>query len=180
MVIEAAQADGESFQVWKGAYIGRLVKDLEALPRAEIESFQAWQDAYRYAADRKELWAAAGYICGGCGDDGFDYFRGWLIAQGQAVFEAAVRDPGSLARHRWPGSDKEFPEAHCEWMLSVARTAYSELTNEEMPWDQELPGVPGREDWPVDRIADYDWTDEDTLKLFPALGERWPRTDIDD
>ena len=23
---------------------------------------------------------------GGCSDDGFDYFRGWLIAQGREVF----------------------------------------------------------------------------------------------
>lgn len=31
------------------------------------------------------LWAAAYIANGGCSDDGFDYFRGWLIAQGREV-----------------------------------------------------------------------------------------------
>ncbi|GHG36528.1 hypothetical protein GCM10018791_62600 [Streptomyces zaomyceticus] len=43
------------------------------------------------------LWAAAYIANGGCSDDGFDYFRGWLIAQGRDVFEHAVADPDALA-----------------------------------------------------------------------------------
>lgn len=43
------------------------------------------------------LWAAAYLINGGCSDDGFDYFRGWLIAQGREVFERAVAGPDTLA-----------------------------------------------------------------------------------
>ena len=38
------------------------------------------------------LWGAAYVINGGCSDDGFDYFRAWLIAMGRSVFERAVRD----------------------------------------------------------------------------------------
>ncbi|WP_439145547.1 DUF4240 domain-containing protein [Streptomyces virginiae] len=43
------------------------------------------------------LWAAAYLANGGCSDDGFDYFRGWLIAQGCEVFERVVADPDALA-----------------------------------------------------------------------------------
>lgn len=43
------------------------------------------------------LWGAAYVINGGCSDDGFDYFLGWLVGQGRSVFERAVRDPDSLA-----------------------------------------------------------------------------------
>ncbi|MFI1652288.1 DUF4240 domain-containing protein [Streptomyces avidinii] len=43
------------------------------------------------------LWAAACLANGGCSDDGFDYFRGWLIAQGCEVFERVVADPDALA-----------------------------------------------------------------------------------
>ena len=43
------------------------------------------------------LRAAASLILGGCSDDGFEYFRGWLIAQGREVFERSVADPDSLA-----------------------------------------------------------------------------------
>ncbi len=34
---------------------------------------------------------------GGSCDDGFDYFRGWLIAQGRATFERIVADRDALA-----------------------------------------------------------------------------------
>ncbi|MFL6117102.1 MAG: DUF4240 domain-containing protein [Catenulispora sp.] len=43
------------------------------------------------------LWAAAYVINGGCSDDGFDYFRGWLVLQGRKTFDQAVDDPDSLA-----------------------------------------------------------------------------------
>jgi hypothetical protein len=43
------------------------------------------------------LWGAAYVMNGGCSDDGFDYFLGWLVGQGREVFERAVLDPESLA-----------------------------------------------------------------------------------
>lgn len=46
---------------------------------------------------RSPLWAAAYLINGGCSDDGFDYFRGWLILQGRETFERVVADPDVLA-----------------------------------------------------------------------------------
>ena len=42
------------------------------------------------------LWDAADIIGCGCSDDGFWDFRGWLIAQGQKVYENALSDPESL------------------------------------------------------------------------------------
>ncbi len=36
-------------------------------------------------------------VNGGCSDDGFEYFRGWLIGQGGAYFEAALKDPERAA-----------------------------------------------------------------------------------
>jgi hypothetical protein len=39
------------------------------------------------ASYRTVLWAAACLINGGYSDDGFEYFRGWLIVQGRDVFE---------------------------------------------------------------------------------------------
>jgi len=42
-----------------------------------------------------ELWAAAYLINGGASDDGFEYFRGWLVTQGRDVFEQAQDDPDS-------------------------------------------------------------------------------------
>jgi hypothetical protein len=41
--------------------------------------------------------AAAHPSDGGRSDDCFDYFRGWLIAQGREVLEHVVADPDALA-----------------------------------------------------------------------------------
>ena len=49
------------------------------------------------ASYREDLWGAAYLINGGASDDGFEYFRGWLMTQGRAVFARAVADPDSLA-----------------------------------------------------------------------------------
>ena len=38
------------------------------------------------------LWAAAYILMDGCSDDTFDYFRGWLIAQGKETFEKVLDD----------------------------------------------------------------------------------------
>jgi Protein of unknown function (DUF4240) len=74
------------------------------------------------------LWGAAYLINGGCSDDGFDYFRGWLIAQGQSVFDNALADPDSLANVPDLEEDVE-----CEEMLYVARSAYEVVTGNEIP-----------------------------------------------
>ena len=70
---------------------------LSQRPPAEIVAFAQplWELlAVSYRAD---LWAAAYIINGGCSDDGFDYFRGWLLTQGRETFERALADPDSLA-----------------------------------------------------------------------------------
>ncbi|MEZ6131574.1 MAG: DUF4240 domain-containing protein [Planctomycetaceae bacterium] len=74
------------------------------------------------------LWGAAYLINGGCSDDGFDYFRGWLITQGRSVFEQALADPDSLADIPDLEEDVE-----CEDILSVAPSAYESVTGEEIP-----------------------------------------------
>ena len=70
---------------------------LSALPREEIVDAQRVLNSLQTASYRNTLWAAASLINGGCGDDGFEYFRGWLIVQGREVFDRSVGDPDSLA-----------------------------------------------------------------------------------
>jgi hypothetical protein len=75
-----------------------------------------------------KLWGAAYLINGGCSDDGFDYFCGWLILQGQSVFDDALSEPDSLA---------EVPQLEdgieCEKMLCVAQSAYESVTGNKIP-----------------------------------------------
>jgi hypothetical protein len=79
-------------------HVERLRSRLEELEPAEIVEFGRIFEEYWIRAYTWELWAAAYIIGGGCSDDGFLDFRGWLISKGEKVYERALRDPESLAR----------------------------------------------------------------------------------
>ncbi len=76
------------------------------------------------------LWGAAYLLNGGCGDDGFDDFRGWLVTRGRAVFEAALADPDSLAD---VVTTDELYEVACEDVLGAAWEAHQQLTGRNLP-----------------------------------------------
>ncbi|MBR7839458.1 DUF4240 domain-containing protein [Actinospica durhamensis] len=112
------------------------------------------------------LWAAAYVINGGCSDDGFEYFRGWLVAQGRDVFERAMADPDSLADHpAVQAAAEEWEELECEPTLGVARSAYQRSTGEPLPqnaWHISYPTL-GGEFW-------FDFEDSDRLaRKLPRL-----------
>ena len=85
----------------------------------------------RYAALGAEsydwnLWGAAYLMKGGCSDDAFDYFRGWLVTQGRSTWERALRDPDTLAEL---GIDPDDDFLECERMLSIGRAAFDQDTD---------------------------------------------------
>jgi hypothetical protein len=107
---------------------------LQAFPCEEIVA--AGQILWDLMAEsyRRPLGAAAYMINGGCSDDGFDDFRGWLIMQGRAVFERIVADPDALAD--LPAIRAEAPRgAHlgCENTLYIAFRAHLAATGTEYP-----------------------------------------------
>lgn len=89
----------DTHRFWRWIDEARLAADgdcdrLTDVPPAEIVAFQRALDDRLAESYTWDLWAAAYIINGGCSDDGFDYFRGWLIALGRArVSERAAR-PG--------------------------------------------------------------------------------------
>lgn len=103
---------------------GWLIIHLIGLGKDAALRFQLIMDGYLSLAEKYGLLDAASLLCGGCSDDGFFYFRGWLIAQGKEVYLAALEDPDSLA-------DVE-PYAKCsfEALCSVGYHAYKNLTGE--------------------------------------------------
>lgn len=125
----ADQADGE-------ALTARCSALLASLPREEIVAAQQifWDlmaESYRYS-----LWAAAYLINGGCSDDGFEYFRGWLLLQGRETFETAVADPDSLAElPAVSAAAAEMSDLECEEALGIAFDAYRAAFGEDLPQD---------------------------------------------
>ncbi|MFE5807655.1 DUF4240 domain-containing protein [Streptomyces sp. NPDC056491] len=160
-LIETARADADPQGVASRA--ARLLAD-----RPETEVAQAQQVLWDLLAEsyRAPLWAAAYVINGGCSDDGFDYFRGWLLTQGREVFEAALADPDSLAAHAAVReAAAEGLELEDESTLSIAWTAYRAAVGRELPADSFTISYPA-----LDPSWDFDFDDTDEIAVrLPRL-----------
>jgi hypothetical protein len=80
------------------AQIETLGELLSALEPVEIVAFDRILSDYHDRAYNWNLWGAAYIIGGGCSDDGFADFRGWLISRGEKAFENALLDPETLVK----------------------------------------------------------------------------------
>ncbi|MEV0897151.1 DUF4240 domain-containing protein [Actinoplanes sp. NPDC049802] len=124
---------------------------LDELPLDEVAELARAEWELRARSYRVDLWGAAYLINGGCSDDGFEYFRGWLIAQGRDVFERAVADPDTLADVPGVG---QSPDLESEDMFGVAHLAY---------WDRAGEAPPNTSNYP-DRGESWDFDDDDQLR----------------
>jgi hypothetical protein len=75
---------------------GALEVQLSSLDLAALEAFQRSYESLLIRANRWDLWGAAHLMNGGCSDDGFKYFRDWLISEGRDTYDKALADPASL------------------------------------------------------------------------------------
>ena len=143
-----------------------LLQRLIQLSPEEVVSFKQRLDEQLDAAYRWDLWGAAYLLLGGCGDDSFEYFRLWLIAQGQETFARVLAEPDALALVAPPE-----PEEQCEFELFayVAFDAYEQLTDGEFPaTSREAPTSPTGHEW--------DFENDDEMKTrYPRLWTRVER-----
>ncbi|MFF2960732.1 DUF4240 domain-containing protein [Streptomyces sp. NPDC057963] len=148
------------------AVVARASALLAARPRDEIVAAQQLLWDLMAASYRAPLWAAAYTINGGCSDDGFDYFRGWLIAQGREVFERVVADPDTLAElPEIRAAAPEGMEVECERTLGIAWDAHRAATGEDMPAGSFTIDCPG-----LDPEWDFDFDDaERVASRLPKL-----------
>ncbi len=135
---------------------------LDGLPAEAVANFEYTFDRVIARAYRWDLWGAAYAIRGGCSDDGFEYFRAWLVSQGEAVFTTAVASPDTLAEHFPRAGDTEL-----ELMLSVASDVFERKTGGPIPMRSpaDLPHTDPGEEW------DFDDEDEMSRRL-PKLWAR--------
>jgi hypothetical protein len=139
--------------------VERLVETLSKRP---LETITAYDQTFRKVYDAAyswKLWGAAYLINGGCSDDGFDYFRGWLIGMGRDVYTAALKQPDSLAT-------VAAEDVECEDMLYVANRAYEAASGgSELPFattDQQDLG------------EDFDFDDNTEMRTrYPKLFARF-------
>jgi hypothetical protein len=139
-----------------------LEERLSQLPAQQIVDFgrirhQLDQQAYSW-----EIWGAAYVIDDGCSDDCFRDFRAYLISLGREPYEAALRDPDSLAPVVQDAEQGDWENAD-----NVAPDAYESATGEDIPTDDsDLSGNPSGQPW--------DDEDQDALvQRYPALAARF-------
>ena len=153
-LIEAARsnrADCDSQAATLGAQLSQLSP--KQIVQFDREMRTRLVESYRW-----DLWGVAYLINGGASDDGFEYFRGWLIAQGRDYFSAALLDPERAA------DSAEAGEAECEAILYVAAEAHETKTGEQLPPSGvQYPAEPAGQ--PLD--------EEDLEARFPAVARRF-------
>ena len=145
------------------AHLEQLTEALRALAPDDLVSFQHWFDDYDARADTWGLWGAAYLIGGGCSDDGFMDFRGWLVSRGEKVFEAAVQDPDSLAK-----VVKADEECQVEGFSKAAQWIWCEKTGRDYA---AFPPSPLAR--PAGGTQGEPWEEEDLDRLFPKLARKF-------
>ena len=117
-------------------------------------------DAYRW-----DLWGVAYLINGGCSDDSFEYFRCWLIGQGEAAYKQVLAEPQSILS--FLEGDEE--EVECEALMYASSRAYESLVGEAMsPLKKEYSGAAH----PAEPAGEP-WEEEDLESRFPKVAERY-------
>ena len=142
----------------------RAAAELATRDREEILGWDRHLGKVLAASGTQDLWAAAYLINGGCSEDGFDAFRGWLIAHGREAVARAVADPDSLA---------ELPEVRAaartgavfeaEEVLSIGAEAYALATGTELARPESGPPRPRADD-----LWDFD-NEEEMRRRLSAL-----------
>lgn len=144
---------------------------------AEVLEFEFIFQGLMNKIYQSRLWGAAFVLMGGCSDDAFDYFRGWLIGQGEEIYNKVMKDPEYLAEYISEDNldDEGFPQN--EELLSVGLDTYTLIKTGDTDWDDDIydemleelekMGLQTEED------IEFDWEEDDLEELFPALWARF-------
>lgn len=103
------------------------------LRKLKPDDMVKWQlifDEYLEVSKADRLWAAAHLLNDGASDDGFDYFRAWLISLGQNAFLVILEDPDCLGELIQGQMDDEFL-AEFEEIMYISSDVYLEKTEQE-------------------------------------------------
>ena len=154
--------EGGTSQDWFNALKNELMK----LPPLEILRFDRIFDKMLGAAYKIDLWGAAYLINGGCSDDGFHYFRCWLVGRGKDVYRKALANPDSLAdilKGEWPYESSLDVAPARAWEEKTGRTSEEYYVELDKLRGQSRPAEEDEgEDW------DFD-DDEEMRRRFPRL-----------
>lgn len=146
----------------------------------EIADFAAWLHMFLARAHDRRLWVAAAIVAGGLSDDGFEYFKCWLVAQGKEAYEAAIADPDSLADMEYVDQGYFRPQIEMEELLYVPSKAFEKAMGKPMSARKELlPNwTPPVDTQPISseiKNPDFRTRGKASLEnIFPKVVKRFP------
>lgn len=152
---------------WAERLVASLAEDgVDATVRFGAAFDAAMDGLYRW-----DLWGVAFLAFGGLSDDGFEYLRCWVVAQGPEVWRRAQHDPESLFVELL-GDATDPSEAwmdlgihEAEPLLYVAGRTHEHLTGEWTP--PRRPGAPAAP-------TGEPWDEDDLPTRFPRLASALP------
>ena len=138
-------------------YLEVVKRELSKLSLKEMIGFRLRTDKLLYDSYTSEMWCAGYLMNGGCSDDGFEYFRLWVISRGRKVYEAAMANPDNLIDYIGDDDEMDFFEFESFWY--VALEAFEEAVDAEL----------------------YDYVDDDNFKTcegnYPNFEFNWEEDD---
>ena len=133
-----------------------LIKRLKQLSPKEMIGFRLRTDKLLHDTYNSEMWCAAYIINGGCSDDGFEYFRCWVISRGKEVYYNAKENPDSLISQL---NEDEIYEFESFWY--IPNEAFERITGKDL----------------------YDFIDDETFKFkegqYPTIVFNWQEEEPD-
>ena len=145
------------------AHFEALKAELGDLTWFEVVAFQARFDESLAAANKIDLWGAAYLINGGCSDDAFRDFRAWLVGRGRHAYEAALKNPDTLADILDGDPVDGFGLDAAAVRVYETKTGMSDFYDRLDREEKDLPPPPPEGD-------DWDFEDETEMrKRFPKL-----------
>lgn len=156
-IIERTKKSSEGDSEYQAELVTEL---LQSRPISEIIEFDNIFSELHRKSYRSDWWGAAYLINGGCSDDGFDYFRAWVISRGKKVYYETWENPENLLKYI---SKDDIGEYNGESLMYSASTAYEQKTDEGDFYDKV-------HSLPLPEIV-FDWQEEDdSLQIkFPKL-----------
>jgi hypothetical protein len=158
-----------AFEANPDAQLADLRASLNRLSASQIADFERIFDATMNQSYSWDLWGAAYLVNGGASDDGFEYFRCWLISKGRTVFQKAVSSPDSLSDLLATGDGGVF---EFEAFGYVAREAWQAKTGRD--WN-DMPIVADMAYDHKPSGAAFSENPADLAKRYPKLWKRFGR-----
>ena len=132
-----------------------LIKEIGTLTPKQMIGFRLRTDKLLYDTYNSQMWCAGYIMNDGCSDDGFEYFRNWVISRGKDTYYKAKQNPDNIISE--VDENAEMYEFESFWY--VALKAFEQKTGKEL----------------------YDYIDEENFKTkegnYPNFEFTWQEED---